>query len=62
MNNKSAMEAALKAAQTKLLNLQGALAQLRKTGFGICSVCQNPIDIRRLMAMPASLHCPQCSP
>lgn len=61
INNKSVMEAALREAEAKLLRLRMALEKINDTGFGICIKCKGEIPVKRLMIMPDSNKCVNCS-
>lgn len=61
INNKSVNEAALNKSRMKLNNLEIALNQIDKPGFGICSRCKQPIQPARLMYMPESTRCIHCA-
>lgn len=61
INNKSVMEAALREAEAKLKRLQSALQKINDADFGICQKCKQPIPKKRLMVMPDSVKCVQCS-
>ena len=41
--------------------LQGALFRIERGDFGICSECEEEIDVRRLRAMPGALRCVECA-
>jgi DnaK suppressor protein len=61
INNKSVNEAALRQAREKLHGLQHAFDNLDKTSFGICTRCGNQIPPGRILVMPESTKCIQCS-
>ncbi len=61
INNKSVNDAALKKTKQKLKNLQIALSTLMEPYFGMCSRCNNPIPIGRVMLMPHSRFCVHCA-
>lgn len=62
INNKSVMEAALRAAEQDLDAMQVALRKL-ETGeeFGVCERCGNQIPFQRLVLMPGSTKCVHCA-
>lgn len=45
----------------KLSKLQNALLQLKKPTFGTCAVCDEPIDVKRMLIAPESTKCIECS-
>jgi len=45
----------------KVKNLKGALAQIDSDTFGICIECDEPIPPKRLLVMPESKSCVQCT-
>ena len=61
INNKGVAEAALRSAQRKLSKLKTALINIDKPGFGMCTLCKNPIPAARLMYMPESSRCVRCA-
>ncbi len=61
INNKSVNEAALLQSEQKLKNLEIALSNINEPDFGICSKCNNPIPIGRIMLMPHSRFCVNCA-
>lgn len=61
INNKSISEAALRKAETKLKNLEFALANLDDPDFGLCAKCKSQIPIQRIMLMPQSRFCVNCA-
>ena len=61
INNKSISEAALRKAETKLINLEFALSNLDDPEFGKCAKCKSQIPIQRIMLMPQSRFCVNCA-
>ena len=61
INNKSVNEAALKMAEQKLNNLKVALSNINDPDFGLCSKCNNPIPMGRILLMPHSRFCVNCA-
>ncbi len=61
INNKSVNEKALRNAEQKLKNLEIALSNIHELNFGICSKCNNPIPIGRIMLIPQSRFCVNCA-
>ncbi len=53
-NERSALVATL---ERKYNGIQGALARIEKNTFGICEVCSQPIEEKRLDANPISRTC-----
>lgn len=44
-----------------LKELNNALINLEKGQYGVCQICHNPIDLKRLQAFPAAQTCVACS-
>ncbi len=61
INNKSVIQAALINAEVKLNNLKVALTNIDDADFGICIRCKNPIPLGRILLMPQSVTCVNCS-
>jgi RNA polymerase-binding transcription factor len=61
INNKSVNEAALKKAKLKLNNLKIALSNINDSDFGLCSKCNNPIPLGRILLMPHTRYCVSCA-
>ena len=61
INNKSVNEAALRSAQAKLVRLETSLMKVDEPGFGLCSKCGDPIQVKRLIIMPESTQCMNCA-
>ncbi len=61
INNKSVMEASLRQAELKLVNLKRVLSQLGSKDFGICLKCKEPIPVGRILIRPESLYCVNCA-
>jgi len=45
---------------TALHDIESALARLDDGEYGLCTDCEEPIDLRRLQAQPAALRCARC--
>lgn len=62
INNKSVMEAALRAAEEELEGMHAALRKL-DTGepYGLCDRCGKQIPFQRLALMPGSTKCIHCA-
>ncbi len=61
INNKSVNEAALRQAREKLHRLEHALDSIDNPSFGVCSRCRGQIPMGRILVMPESTRCVQCS-
>lgn len=62
INNKSVAELALRNALTRKTNLTEALHNIiHQKEFGICTKCKQAIHFKRLVAMPESKRCVQCT-
>ena len=61
INNKSINEAALVQSNKKLRKLEAALNKVEEEYFGLCGRCGNEIPLGRLMLMPESPFCVNCS-
>jgi len=61
IQNKSVMEAALRKNQEKLQKLNDALRQVDDEHFGICVHCKQAIPLGRILLMPQSRSCVNCS-
>jgi DnaK suppressor protein len=61
INNKSVMEAALRQAEEKLINLQRVSSKINDKDFGICLKCHKPIPLGRILIRPESLYCVNCA-
>ncbi len=59
-NDTGIKQAALSAAREKLFKLGDALGKLEDSAFGKCVVCNQPIPMVRLLALPESTHCVRC--
>ena len=60
INNKSVTEAALRAAQLKLSELQDVLRDVDGPDFGLCTNCKKPIPIQRIILVPQAKVCMDC--
>ncbi len=61
INNKSVNQVALTNAEVKLNNLKVALNKIDDVDFGICVRCKNPIPLGRILLMPQSITCVNCT-
>jgi DnaK suppressor protein len=53
-------DVALSHAATELAQVSAALRRLEEGGYGLCQECGDPIDERRLQALPATPFCTAC--
>jgi DnaK suppressor protein len=53
--------ASLESARARLVRLDNALKRLDLDDFGICSVCEEEIPVKRLMVMPEATRCVSCA-
>ena len=61
INNRSVNEAALRAAEIKLRNIEISLAKIDEPDFGKCRQCGDTIPLGRLLVMPGSTRCIGCA-
>ena len=61
LNDKAVNEAALGQARERLHLLELALTRVYEKGFGVCTACEKPIPIERLLLMPQSTKCVECA-
>ena len=61
INNKSIAEAALRKAKEKYSNLKYMLTQIHEKDFGHCAKCKQEIPLGRMLLMPQSKFCVNCS-
>ncbi len=61
INNKSINESALRAAETKLRNIEISLEKTEEPDFGKCRQCGYDIPVGRLIVMPGSTRCVACA-
>jgi len=61
INNKSVVEAALRQAKNKMLQLKVMETKIADTDFGCCIKCKNNIPLGRLMIRPHSKFCVNCA-
>lgn len=61
INNKSVTEAALRQSEKKLNGLNYMKENLEKEDFGLCVKCKQEIPIPRLLFMPQSRFCVNCT-
>ena len=61
INNKSVVEAALRQAKNKMLQLKFMEIKIADTDFGYCIKCKKNIPLGRLMIRPHSKFCVNCA-
>ena len=61
INNKSVLEAALREAQSKLIQLKDINNKISSSDFGLCKICKKSIPFGRLMIRPESKFCVNCA-
>ncbi|MDJ0835617.1 MAG: TraR/DksA C4-type zinc finger protein [Acidobacteriota bacterium] len=62
INAQKMSEANLRKARTRLQALEKTLPRLEEDDeFGICTRCERPIPLKRLMLMPQSRMCVRCA-
>ena len=61
INNKSVLEAALREAQSKLIQLKKIIKKIESADFGLCKICKKNIPFGRLMIRPESELCVNCA-
>ncbi len=61
MGSQGISEANLRAAKGRLSRLEGALARIEHSDFGLCVECEEPIPLGRLMLIPESTRCIHCA-
>jgi DnaK suppressor protein len=61
INNKSVSEASLKVAQLRLKKLLYIEPKIYDKNFGLCIRCNKEIPIQRLIILPESRKCVNCS-
>ena len=61
INNKSVLEAALREAQSKLIQLNAINNKMASSDFGLCKTCKKSIPFGRLMIRPESQLCVNCA-
>jgi DnaK suppressor protein len=61
MSNQMISEAALRSLRSRLSKLENLLGRINKPDFGMCSMCGEPIAVKRLMVMLESSLCIHCA-
>ncbi|MBX2889441.1 MAG: TraR/DksA C4-type zinc finger protein [Saprospiraceae bacterium] len=59
--SKSIVDDALREAQNKLNQLMTVKIKIHELDFGQCAKCKKPIPEKRLLLMPQSMYCVDCS-
>jgi DnaK suppressor protein len=59
-NSASVQDLKVAQAHAELARIQAARQRLTEGRYGICEDCDEPIDERRLLAMPSSSRCTAC--
>ena len=57
---KSADERELRSARVRLNKLESAFKKIDDPGFGTCFICEQPIPLARLLAVPETTRCVKC--
>ncbi|MFW5741767.1 MAG: TraR/DksA family transcriptional regulator [Spirochaetota bacterium] len=60
-NDERAMSALLRHDRHRLVRVQSALARLEEGHFGVCAVCGEQINEKRLDAQPDTVFCYDCA-
>ncbi len=60
INAKSISEANLNSARMRISRLHNTLKRIDTQNFGICSMCEEPIPLKRLMLLPETTRCVDC--
>lgn len=61
MNEKSIHDAALYQVRERQSKLEVALTRVYDRQFGVCTACQAPIPVERLLLLPESVQCVSCA-
>lgn len=61
MENDAVLAGIGEATAAELAQINRAVAQLDQGTYGVCSSCGEPIDARRLLALPYSDRCVACA-
>ena len=57
---KSVDERELRSARVRLNKLESAFKKIGNPGFGTCFICEQPIPLARLLAVPETTRCIKC--
>jgi DnaK suppressor protein len=61
LENQEALEGIEKTEATEIYQIEAALKRISEGTYGICAKCGEPIDPRRLKALPTAATCVACS-
>jgi RNA polymerase-binding protein DksA len=61
LENQEALEVIQRTETTEIHQIEAALKRISKGTYGTCAKCGEPIDPRRLMALPTAATCIPCS-
>jgi RNA polymerase-binding protein DksA len=61
LENQEALEVIDKTETTEILQIEAALKRISEGTYGTCAKCGEPIDPRRLKALPTAARCISCS-
>lgn len=61
MNHRVIHQAALRKARNDLISLERTLVRIDHPDFGLCSACEEPIPMARLLILPQSDLCVECA-
>lgn len=61
MGAQGVSEAALSTKKSELSRLEYAMTKIDEPDFGECSICGEPIPVKRLLVMPSAATCVQCA-
>jgi DnaK suppressor protein len=61
LQNQEALEAIEKTEATEIRQIEAALNRISEGTYGTCAKCGEPIDPRRLKALPTAAMCISCS-
>ena len=60
-SNNNWTETAIKKQQAlELEEIENALSKIKNSVYGICDMCEEDIDINRLLAKPHAIYCIDC--
>jgi RNA polymerase-binding protein DksA len=61
LENQEALEVIVKTETAEIHQIQAALTRISEGTYGTCAKCGEPIDPRRLKALPTAATCISCS-
>ncbi len=61
MGSRMVSEATLNSLKSKLSKLEYLARRVHHPDFGICTLCGDPIPLKRLMVIPESTRCVHCA-